>query len=149
MKADLAVKIAAMVSELGKLAAEYDAPPDDDAIDIIADTCTPENAAAAVTLSLSVMMTSGLANLSPDGKRLPVALLNTIELCANALTLMHTDSKTRRVPASEVLRMVATHLERTSGLESVLDAVRSITGNSPLVRVPRPDEGGNGKPGAN
>lgn len=158
MTNDTATKIAAMVAELGRLGAELSSEgPSVETQQVIADVCSPENAAVGAHIAVSTLLTSCLrARGELDPRYLPSALMALLKTIATSLSLLHREAASRKVGIGEVLRVFADQFDREDkvrgGLDALLDEVERITGVKPIVvRPPAGSTDGNGgsKPGAN
>lgn len=119
------LKIAAMVSELGKLRVDSKMPTDEQAA-IIRDTCGLQTATDALYLSLGVVLEAALP--TADGVARP--MLDLALVVASLMAECHRERKVRRVTRGEVLRMIADAADRedatigriNDGLSALIEA---------------------------
>lgn len=132
MTDDLAVRIAAMVSELGKLRTQVKAIPTDAQAEVMREVCSPNHARDAMHLAL------GLVVETTDVVARP--LVDVMMQIAGLLAPLHKDSVNRKVSRADVFRMMADLAEREDSARSIVDSLKALLG--PVVPKP-PDEGTN------
>lgn len=147
MTEDQATKIAAMVSELGKLRADFKHNPTQAAVQRMRDICRADHAEDACFLALGVMV---------EASDNPVMALVDITLsCASLLSVFHREADTRRVSRSEVLKALAetaAKLDDGSGdkLRDLLAKLRDIIDCASAAKATTgSDDSSGGKQGAN
>lgn len=133
MTDDTAVKIAALVAELGKLRTEINVEPTDAQGARMRSLCTGKQAADALHMSLGVLLeaTDNVAG----------SLVDIVLLCSAVLAPLHKNNVNgHKVTRAEVLRLLATSAEASDLVRSKIDDLLDLIG------APRPSEA---KPGSN
>jgi hypothetical protein len=133
MTDDTAVKIAALVAELGKLRTEIAVEPTDEQALRMRTVCTGKQAADALHLALGVVLETT--------DNVAAVLVDISLLCAAVLAPLHKDNTdTHKVSRAEVLRRLATSCDASDKLRGTIDTLLELIG------APRPSES---KPGSN
>jgi hypothetical protein len=138
MKDELATKIAAMVSELGKLRTSAGTEPSDAQARTMRGICSAQHAQDALHLALGMVLETATPVAAP--------LVDLMMLCAACLAPLHKDNADRKVTRGDILRRIADASdeedEATSTLKRLMEVIRG-------PRVPAPSDSGDDKPGSN
>jgi hypothetical protein len=146
---DVYTKIAALVSELGRLRSSIRTLPTDADTAPIRQLVNAHDAEDALSVVLACVYETAAKPAAP--------LLAFVETVANMLAVMHKDADKRRVTPAEILRMCADHLDdkatsRTKATDEIVDLIKKALGvdvDVSVVRVPKPGDSGDDKPGSN
>jgi hypothetical protein len=130
---DLALKIAALVSELGKLRNEITEKPNDEHQALMRSVCTGSAAGDAMLLASAVLIET---SSSPARH-----FFDMILFLGKAMTFLHKDAAVREVSTGEVLRMIADTSDRsdaevkrmTNTLKELIDGVKAAVGGVAVV----------------